>query len=43
MSSSSTRPLDQIEQMLVDQTRSLDGFTHRSAQSRSAPDGQAVS
>lgn len=29
MSSSSTRPLDQIEQMLVDQTRSLDGFSHR--------------
>lgn len=29
MSASSKRALDQIEQMLVDQTKSLDGFTHR--------------
>ncbi|WP_242912801.1 MULTISPECIES: hypothetical protein [Brevundimonas] len=29
MSASSKRALDQIEQMLVDQTKDLDGFSHR--------------
>lgn len=29
MSASSKRALDQIEQMLVDQTKKLDGFSHR--------------